>query len=78
MIDIEKANTLCVERMMESQPIVTGVARAIDVIPGMRDNLFLHAGPPITWERRRKASCMWITRARSSTAWKREDDFGGP
>ena len=51
MIDIEKANTLCVERMMESQPIVTGVARAIDVIPGMRDNLFLHAGPPITWER---------------------------
>jgi hypothetical protein len=51
MIDIEKANTQCVERMMASQPICTGVARAIDVIPGMRDNLFLHAGPPITWER---------------------------
>jgi hypothetical protein len=51
MIDIEKANTQCVERMMESQPIVTGVARAIDVIPGMRDNLLLHAGPPITWDR---------------------------
>jgi hypothetical protein len=51
MIDIEKANTQCVERMMEAQPIVTGVARAIDVIPGMRDNLLLHAGPPITWDR---------------------------
>jgi hypothetical protein len=51
MIDIEKANTLCVERMMASQPICTGVARAIDVIPGMRDNLLLHAGPPITWDR---------------------------
>jgi hypothetical protein len=51
MIDIEQANTQTVERMMASQPIVTGVARAIDVIPGMRDNLFLHAGPPITWER---------------------------
>ena len=51
MIDIEKANTQCVERMMESQPVVVGVGRAIDVIPGMRDNLFLHAGPPITWER---------------------------
>ncbi len=51
MIDIEKANTQCVERMMESQPSVVGVARAIDVIPGMRENLFLHAGPPITWER---------------------------
>jgi hypothetical protein len=51
MIDIEKANTQCVERMMEAQPLVTGVARAIDVIPGMRDNLLLHAGPPITWDR---------------------------
>jgi hypothetical protein len=51
MIDIEKANTLCVEKMMEAQPVVVGVARAIDVIPGMRDNLLLHAGPPISWER---------------------------
>jgi len=51
MIDIEKANTQCVERMMEAHPITVGVARAIDVIPGMRQDLFLHAGPPITWER---------------------------
>ena len=51
MIDIEKANATTVERMMEARPTVVGVARAIDVIPGMRDNLFLHAGPPVTWER---------------------------
>ena len=51
MIDIEKANTTAVERMMEARPIVVGVARAIDVIPGMRKNLFLHAGPPVSWER---------------------------
>ncbi|HEX2981120.1 MAG TPA: DUF1116 domain-containing protein, partial [Anaerolineaceae bacterium] len=51
MVDIEKANTETVTRMMEARPIVTGVAKAIDVIPGMRENLFLHAGPPITWER---------------------------
>lgn len=51
MIDIEKANTQCVEKMMEAHPITVGVARAIDVIPGMRQDLFLHAGPPITWER---------------------------
>jgi hypothetical protein len=30
---------------------VVGMGKAIDVIPGMRDNLLLHAGPPITWER---------------------------
>ncbi|MDD5368199.1 MAG: DUF1116 domain-containing protein [Anaerolineaceae bacterium] len=51
MIDIEKANTATVERMMESRPVVVRVAKAIDVIPGMRKNLFLHAGPPISWER---------------------------
>jgi hypothetical protein len=51
MIDIEKANALTVSRMMEAHPFVVGVGKAIDVIPGMRKNLFLHAGPPITWER---------------------------
>ncbi len=51
MIDIDLANAKAVERMMEARPMVVGVARAIDVIPGMRKNLFLHAGPPVTWER---------------------------
>ena len=48
---IESANQLAVERIMEARPVVTGVGRAIDVIPGMRDDLLLHAGPPVTWER---------------------------
>ncbi|MFQ5399722.1 MAG: DUF1116 domain-containing protein [Anaerolineae bacterium] len=51
MIDIEKANETAVERMMSARPILTGVATARDVIPGMKDNLLLHAGPPIEWER---------------------------
>ncbi|MBN1372061.1 MAG: DUF1116 domain-containing protein [Anaerolineaceae bacterium] len=51
MVDIEKANATVVERMMEARPVVTGVAKALDVIPGMRENLLLHAGPPVTWER---------------------------
>jgi Protein of unknown function (DUF1116) len=50
-MDIEKANAQAVENMMEARPVLVGVGRARDVIPGMRDNLFLHAGPPITWER---------------------------
>ena len=28
-----------------------GLDKAIDVIPGMRQDLFLHAGPPVGWER---------------------------
>ncbi len=51
MIDIEKANRMAVSRMMSARPILRTVAPARDVIPGMRDNLLLHAGPPITWER---------------------------
>jgi len=51
MIDIEQANRTTVERMMEARPVLIGIGRARDVIPGMRDNLLLHAGPPVTWER---------------------------
>ncbi len=50
-MDIDQANQTAVERMMEARPMLTGVARAREVIPGMRDNLVLHAGPPIEWER---------------------------
>jgi Protein of unknown function (DUF1116) len=50
-MDIEKANFETTQRMMEARPVVVGMGKAIDVIPGMRENLLLHAGPPITWER---------------------------
>jgi hypothetical protein len=51
MVNIEQANREAVERMINARPILKGVAPAREVIPGMRDNLLLHAGPPITWER---------------------------
>jgi hypothetical protein len=50
-MDIDKANSEACERMMESRPLVVGLGKALDVIPDMRENLLLHAGPPITWER---------------------------
>jgi hypothetical protein len=50
-MDIEKANAEATQRMMEARPVVIGLGKALDVIPGMRENLLLHAGPPITWER---------------------------
>src|SRR5512136_623270 len=50
-MDIEKANAEAVGRMMDARPVLVGLGKARDVIPGMRDNLLLHAGPPITWER---------------------------
>jgi len=50
-VDIEKANAEACERMMEARPALVGLGKARDVIPGMREDLLLHAGPPITWER---------------------------
>jgi hypothetical protein len=52
-MDIEKANLKAVNRMMEARPVLVGVGRAGDVIPGRgeKENLLTHAGPPITWDR---------------------------
>lgn len=50
-MDIEKANSEATTRMMEARPVLVGMGKAIDVIPWMHENLLLHAGPPITWER---------------------------
>jgi len=50
-VNIEQANQQALERMMEARPVLVGLGKAKDVIPGMTENLFLHAGPPIEWER---------------------------
>ncbi len=51
MTDIDKANSEAVGRMMESRPVLVGMGIARDVIPGMGEDVLLHAGPPITWDR---------------------------
>ena len=50
-MDIEQANQSAVTRMMQARPMLTGVAAARDVIPGMHSHLLLHAGPPLAWAR---------------------------
>ncbi len=48
---IEKADDEVVKHMMEAQPVLVDIDSALNVIPGMHEKLFLHAGPPIEWER---------------------------
>jgi hypothetical protein len=43
---IKKANQEALKGMFAAQPVWVDVARAGDVIPGMKKNLLLHAGPP--------------------------------
>ncbi|MFB3133122.1 MAG: DUF1116 domain-containing protein, partial [Rhodothermales bacterium] len=49
-MNIDQANADATERMIEARAVLVGLEKARDVIPGMHDNLLLHAGPPITWE----------------------------
>ena len=48
---VDAANKKAFELITGAQPVLTGIRRAKDVVPGMKKNLILHAGPPIEWER---------------------------
>ena len=48
---IDAANARAHARLLASRPHLVGIGVARDVIPGMAEDLFLHAGPPVTWER---------------------------
>jgi hypothetical protein len=51
MTSIDEANQTAVQRLLGSAPVLAGIRRASEVVPGMRPNLILHAGPPIEWAR---------------------------
>ncbi|MFH1729527.1 MAG: DUF1116 domain-containing protein [Pseudomonadota bacterium] len=48
---IKKANKEACDIILNGKPYLVGMDLAINVIPGMKKNLILHAGPPITWDR---------------------------
>jgi hypothetical protein len=50
-IDIDEANDIVIQRIKQARPTLIGMGLAKDVIPNYHDHLFLHAGPPITWNR---------------------------
>jgi hypothetical protein len=50
-VDMNEANEEVVRRIKQGRAVLTGMGIARDVIPGYHDRLFLHAGPPVSWER---------------------------
>ena len=50
-VDVEKANTEALRRILAAKPTVVGIGIARDVVPGMAMDLILHAGPPVAWEK---------------------------
>jgi hypothetical protein len=48
---IDAANAEAARRIIAADPVLVDVAPAAEVIPGMRDRLVLHSGPPVDWTR---------------------------
>jgi hypothetical protein len=48
---IDDANRKAACTIIDAQPVLIDVLRASEAIPGMKKNLILHAGPPVTWDR---------------------------
>ncbi len=46
---VEAANRKAFDYYLAAQPVLDGVGIARDVIPGLRQRLILHSGPPIGW-----------------------------
>jgi hypothetical protein len=50
-VNIDDANRRAAQAVLDSRPVLVGIAPAGEVIPGMHTHLILHAGPPVTWAR---------------------------
>jgi hypothetical protein len=47
---IKKSNEEAVKRLLEAEPYLIDTATAIEVIPGMKEKMLLHAAPSVDWE----------------------------
>lgn len=47
----DQANARALAKLLEAQPTWVDLDKAVDAVPGMRSNLILHAGPPVSWDR---------------------------
>lgn len=74
---IQAANEKALGIIKNAKPTLIGMGVARDVVPGMKDNLILHSGPPITWDRmsgptRGGIMCALMYEGRAETAEEAE------
>ena len=46
---IDDANKEATQAIIDARPVLLDVKPAIEVLPGMKNNMVLHSGPPIDW-----------------------------
>ncbi len=49
-MSISEANQEAVKRIQNAEPELIGIGTAGEDLPGMKDKMILHAGPPVEWE----------------------------
>lgn len=48
---IEAGNAEAVRRINAADPVLVDIAPAAEAIPGLKDRMILHSGPPVDWQR---------------------------
>ena len=62
---IENANKKAIDKVLTSNPILVDIKPAIDVVPGMKKNMIMHAGPPIDWQKRKQLRLLKMEKLNS-------------
>ena len=71
---IQAANAEVVRRIEGAAPCAVTVAPAGEAVPGLRDGLLLHSGPPIEWERVCDPQRRALTAAAVFEGWASDRD----
>jgi hypothetical protein len=71
---VSAANAEAVKRVEQAAPCAVTVAPAGELVPGMRDGLLLHSGPPIEWERVCDPQRRALTAAALFEGWASDRD----
>ncbi len=62
--EIEGANAEFLHRLSLGDPVLVDVVPAGDVVPGLKDRMILHSGPPVDWDHMcgaQRGACIGIT-----------------
>ena len=47
---IEEANKSAIDKVLASNPVLVDIKPALEVVPDMKKNMIMHAGPPTDWQ----------------------------
>jgi hypothetical protein len=61
--EIDEANRKAVDRILSAEAVLLDLRPAREAIPGFKDNLITHAGPPISWDRMLKVQKIAVINA---------------